>query len=226
MTVSEYSRSRIIEILNVSPEKVSVVNCGIENHFFQVSPKQIRRVRQKYGLHGDYILSVSSISPRKNFERIFKAWKIINTKYKHVSLVIVGSRNLAFAANKELGKLPERTIITGYVEGQDLPAIYAGALSFIYPSLYEGFGIPILEAMATGTSVVTSNTTSMPEVAGDAAIYVNPYEVKSIAEGIERVIEEKKLREELEKKGKIRCKQFSWKRSSEQIWKILSTYAE
>jgi glycosyltransferase involved in cell wall biosynthesis len=224
LTVSEYSKDRIIEVLGILPEKISVVPCGIEESFFQVTSNDITDIRYKYGLQGDYILTVSSASPRKNFERMFRAWETICKKYQDVSLVVVGSQNLAFAANEKLGKLPERTIITGYVDNQDLPAFYAGARAFVYPSLYEGFGIPILEAMATGIPVVTSNTTSIPEVAGDAAVYVNPYEVNSIAEGLEKVLGSESLCKKLREKGWTRCKEFSWERSAKSVGEILSNH--
>jgi glycosyltransferase involved in cell wall biosynthesis len=219
ITVSNFSRNQIIEILGVEPSKVSVISCGVDSVFFSVNREMVDIIRKKYQLPSEYVLTVSAISPRKNFQRVIKAWEAL--RENDIPLVVVGKSGLQFAKDVGFGKIPKGVIFTGYVSDEDLPSLYAGAIAFLYPSLYEGFGIPILEAMATGTPVITSSITSMPEVAGDAAILVDPYEVESIASGIEQLIYDSSLRNALCKQGLVRAKSYTWENAANNIWKVL-----
>ncbi len=224
LTVSNYSKERIIDVLGIAPEKITVSPNGVEPRFFNIPAKEIESVRKKYHIKDKYILAVSAISPRKNFRVIVQAWDKIKSKFPNYSLVIAGKSGLAFARNASVDISPEQVNMTGYVKEEDLPALYAGASLFVYPSLYEGFGIPILEAMATGTPVITSNITSMPEVAGDAAVLVNPIKEDEVAEAIELVLTDERLHKELGKKGRKRAGSYTWERTTNTIYELMKKH--
>jgi glycosyltransferase involved in cell wall biosynthesis len=220
ITVSNYSRERIVKILNVPYEKITVIPLGVNKKFFSIESQQMDYIRNKYNLPEDYILTVSAISPRKNINRVIKAWEKINDDY-NIPLVIVGKEGLYFAGSEKVIKSSENIIFTGYVPDPDLPFLYACSSVFVYASLYEGFGLPVLEAMAAGTPVVASKNTSLPEVAGDSAIFVDPYDEESIASGIRQIIENSNKRKELIIKGKKRALNFSWEKTAEETWKCI-----
>lgn len=231
ITVSEYTRSQLLSYSNVDERKVIVIPNGVESRFYPnaCNRKALEHLRSKYNLPTvNYLLCLGSIEPRKNLRRLFIAWRRIkNLIPNDIWLVVAGGKGRkAIFRNVALNDIPPRTFFIGYVSDQDLPALYGGAIAFIYPSLYEGFGLPPLEAMACGTPVVTSNVTALPEVVGDAAVLVDPYDVDSIAEGIRRVVEDSALRETLRLKGLERARQFSWDRTAELTWKVLQEAAE
>ncbi|SNR60834.1 glycosyltransferase family 4 protein [Desulfurobacterium atlanticum] len=211
LTVSNFSKTEIINLLNIPSQKVEVIYNGISNKFsFNPSIKK-----------ENFILAVSSLDPRKNFKNLILAFKKL--KLKEHKLLIVGSKNKVFS-NQEIEQLIKETPnieFTGYVPDEELVNLYQRAKLFVYPSLYEGFGLPPLEAMACGTPVVVSNVASLPEVCGDAAYYVNPYDVNDIAKGIETVLKYELLQKELIKKGLERVKLFSWEKSAEKLAKII-----
>ncbi|HIP33252.1 MAG TPA: glycosyltransferase family 1 protein [Bacteroidia bacterium] len=211
ITVSEFSKNEIISMLNISEKKVEVVyNAVSENFKYNPSIKK-----------ENYILAVSSLDPRKNFKNLMLAFKELNLR--NYRLVIVGSENKVFSNVKIKNLIKEipNVEFTGYVSDDRLVKLYQKAKLFVYPSLYEGFGLPPLEAMACGTPVVVSNVASLPEVCGDAAYYVNPYDVKNIARGIETVLKDEILQKELIQRGLERVKLFSWERSAEKLAKII-----
>ena len=211
VTVSEFSKKEIISILNVPEEKVEVVYNAVSEKF-----KYNSSIEKE-----NYILAVSSLDPRKNFKNLILAFKNLNLKdYK---LKIVGSENKVFS-NTEIKNLIKETPnveFTGYVSDDKLIKLYQQAKLFVYPSLYEGFGIPPLEAMACGTPVVVSNVASLPEVCGDAVYYVNPYDIHDIARGIETVLKDEELQKELIQKGLKRVKLFSWEKSAKKLIEII-----
>jgi len=211
VTVSNFSKKEIINLLNIPSQKVEVVYNGISREFF-LNPSLKRE---------NFILAVSSLDPRKNFENLILAFKKLNLKkYK---LLIVGSRNKVFSNTKiqKLVKEISNIEFTGYVSDEELIRLYQKAKLFVYPSLYEGFGLPPLEAMACGTPVVVSSVASLPEVCGDATYYVNPYDVNDIARGIETVLKDELLQKELIQKGLKRVKLFSWEKSAKKLLKII-----
>ena len=211
ITVSEFSKKEIVSLLGIPSSKIEVVYNAVSNKF-------------KYDPHrekDDIILSVSSIDPRKNFIRLILAFKRLNLpQYK---LLIVGSENKIFS-NSEIRNLIKEVPnveFTGYVSDDELVKLYQKAKLFVYPSLYEGFGLPPLEAMACGTPVIVSNTASLPEVCGDAAYYVNPYDEKDIARGLETVLKDERLQKELTQKGLERVRMFSWEKSAAKLLGII-----
>jgi glycosyltransferase involved in cell wall biosynthesis len=173
---------------------------------------------KRHGIETPYVLYVGSLEPRKNLLRLLEAYSRLRSWSDKWFLVIVGARSFRKSSPvvkrvEELG-LEASVRFTGYVPEEDLPAIYNGADLFVFPSIYEGFGLPVLEAMACGAPVVTSNTSSLPEVAGDAAVLVDPYNVNAIAVAMHQVLINPALGAELIEKGLIRAAQFSWKRTA------------
>jgi len=181
----------------------------------------LRGVRQKYNIPSEFILSVGTVEPRKNFNRLVVAFKKLKdkTSLPH-SMVIAGKKGWAYdGVREQVNKLGmEKDIIfLDYVEDDDLVLLYNAASLFIMPSLYEGFGLPVLEAMACGTPVVASNVSSVPEVMKDAGILVDPYDTDSICDGMFRVLTDDKLREELREKSLKRAMFFSWKKTARSV---------
>ena len=214
VTVSEYSRNRILEILRVPEKKVVVAGEAVSEIFFPRSDCAIHLVRERFGLRVPYFLAVGAISPRKNLTRLLAAWTRIADQLDGAHLIVVGEERLRFAAHSTLGALPERVQHLTAVNDDELACLYSGARGLLYPSLYEGFGLPILEAMASGCPVLTSNCTGMSEVAGDAAILVNPLSIQSISDGI-RLLAQEDRASDLRQRGFQRSRRFSWERTSQ-----------
>ncbi len=219
LTVSEFSRQRLIDFLEVDPSKVVAIPNGVDERFSPAAVNAVPAMRERLGLPERYILFVGSLDPRKNLLGLLRAWNQISARLD-CPLVICGASSHVFR-NAGIDQLPERVVLSGYVADLDLPALYAGASLFVYPSLYEGFGLPVIEAMACGTPVVCSSTTSLGEVAGTAACLVDPADSESIADGMLRVTEDEALRSEMRDRGLERAAQFSWDRTAREIWKEL-----
>ncbi len=220
IALSEHARADLIATYNLQPEKVNVVPLAAPDAFAPVrDDNELQRVRQTYGIDRDYILSVGSIQPRKNLRRLIEAYSLLRRQQpegKLPQLVLVGKN--AWLYDETLQSLKDRDlgsiVLTGYVPEADLPALYSGALCFIYPSYFEGFGLPPLEAMKCGAPVIVGNKTSLPEVVGDAALMIDPFDVGAIAVAIQRVITDSDFRSELRVKGMQRAKQFDWKETA------------
>ena len=182
---------------------------GVSNKFYPVSKKEREIILKKNDWPEKYLLAVGSLQPRKNLDRLLKAWKIVSPKFKDVQLMIIGEGDKIFSSTG-INEIPERVKMLGYINDTNLVALYSGAIGFVFPSLYEGFGLPILEAMACGTPVITSNLTSMPEIAGDAALLIDPYNINCLAEAMEMILSSESLRNDLKEKGFKRVKEFSY----------------
>ena len=214
---SEHTRRDILETYSVEPERVCVTPLAAAAHFAPAPESEVRRVRDRYKIGGDYVLAVGSIQPRKNLARLIHAYSLLRrerARAKLPQLVLVGK--LAWLYGETLRSIREQgiealTVLTGYVPEADLPALYTGALAFVYPSYFEGFGLPPLEAMQCGAAVVAGNRTSLPEVVGDAGLLVDPFDVEALAEAIVRVIDDSALRERLRRRGFERASHFSWR---------------
>jgi glycosyltransferase involved in cell wall biosynthesis len=212
-----------VNTYQVSPERISVIPLSAGAHFRPiVNQEELQRVRQTYGIKGEYMLSVGAIQPRKNLGRLIAAYARLRRAKPEVKLpklVLAGKcgwlYNETFRAIKEL-ELSEAVIVTGYVPENDLPALYSGALCFIYPSYFEGFGLPPLEAMQCGVPVIAGDRTSLPEVVGDAGILIDPYDVDALAAALEKVVSDSNLRSELSVKGLARAKLFEWRETARQ----------
>ncbi len=221
IALSEYARADLINTYNLHPEKVNVVPLAAPDAFAPVrDDNELQRVRQIYGIDRSYILSVGSIQPRKNLRRLIEAYSLLQqqqTECKLPQLVLVGKNAWLYDETHQLLKdrdVGGSIVLTGYVPESDLPALYSGALCFIYPSYFEGFGLPPLEAMKCGAPVIVGNKTSLPEVVGDAALMIDPFDVNAIAAAIQKVISDSDFRSELRGKGMQRAKQFDWKETA------------
>jgi glycosyltransferase involved in cell wall biosynthesis len=221
LTVSEASKRDILHFFNVAPEKIVVVYNAIDDHFWLTPPdEEVARVRERYQLDHQFILYVGNIKPHKNLVRLIEAFaELRRTGFEELKLLIIGDEISKLPSLRRAvhgHKLHKHVRFLGYVSDDTLRVLYRLASLFVFPSLYEGFGLPPLEAMASGTPVVTSNQSSMPEVTGDAAVLVDPYDVGSIVEGMRRVLADADLAADLRRRGPERAREFSWARSVEQ----------
>jgi glycosyltransferase involved in cell wall biosynthesis len=216
------TRADVLELLRMPEDKVHVVYPGVGEEFRPVTDQdRLDKVSARYGLPSRFILFVGTVEPRKNLVRLIEAFRLLchARQFTH-SLVIVGGKGWADQPiYQALGPLQAggRALLTGRVEQDDLPFIYNLADVFVLPSLCEGFGIPVIEAMACGTPVVTSNTSCLPEVAGGAAVLVDPMSAEGIAAGIRSVIDNVEMHKELCQKGLVRASDFSWERAARRV---------
>lgn len=223
---SSSTRDDVCEQYRISPDQVHVVYAAVARTFCPASSAAIADVKARHTL-GQYVLLVGASYPHKNMERAIEAFCSIRDRFPETSLVVAGGRPAyvqrlrahATAVGLEAVRFIE------YVPGADLPALYSGARLLLYPSLYEGFGLPPLEAMACGCPVVASRVSSIPEVCGDAAYYIEPLRVESIAEGIQRVMEDESLCLALRLAGLQRVKAFSWEETARGVYRVLSALA-
>jgi len=217
LTLSEHTRRDVIDTYGIDAGRITAIPLAAPAHFGPVAhDKELQRVRHIYGIEGDYVLTVGSIQPRKNLVRLIKAYAALrgaHSSNRCPKLVIVGKcawlYDETLRALKETG-VRDSVVLTGYVPESDLPALYSGALCFVYPSYFEGFGLPPLEAMKCGAPVIVGNATSLPEVVGDAALKVDPFDVSAIATAMDQLINNSVLRRELSLKGQARAKMFDW----------------
>jgi glycosyltransferase involved in cell wall biosynthesis len=220
---SAATRADLIELYQTPPEKISVLYCGIHAAFRPVrDPQTLAAVRARYGLgSAPFILAVSTLQPRKNYARLIQAFARLPDQGVH--LVMAGGKGwLSDKIFSEVERLHlrERVIFPGFVADDDLPALYSAARLLAYPSLYEGFGLPMLEAMACGTPVVASTASCLPEVAGDAARLVSPTDVEALGAALDQVLTDEALRRDLVEKGQARAGKFSWQNSAGQLLAI------
>lgn len=230
VTDSEFSKSEILKYFPQHEHKIRVVPCGVDLERFHPcdEPERIPEVKRSLEINGDYFLYLGTIEPRKNLERLISAYAAFAKKIGENApkLVLAGGKgwldNGIYSRVEKLG-MTKNIIFTKYVPSEDMNPLMCGALAFVFPSIYEGFGMPPLEAMACGVPVLTSGEASLPEVTGDCAVICDAYSVKSIAQGLYRLYSDEKLRAELSRKGLERAKDFTWERSAEML---LNVYRE
>lgn len=219
ITISEYAKKEISGYFGITSEKITVIPNCFEERFRPVSDtKALDEIRSKYTLPESFILYVGTIQPRKNLNMLIKAFYNLKKNGKiNKKLVIAGRKGWLYSSLFKLIKelrIEEEVIFTGFVPDEDLPYVYNMAYLFVYLSLFEGFGIPPLEAMACGVPVICSNTTSIPEVVGDAGILVDPYDQKAVEDAIISVLSDQARQEELREKGLKQARKFSWERTA------------
>ncbi len=211
---SESTRHDLIERWGTAPGKVRVVHAGVGADFSPVTdPAKRDDVCGRYGLRLPCIVTVGTLQPRKNHLRLVQAFAEVSRTHRDLTLVIAGGSGWQYdEVTAEVGRLElaERVRFTGFVEEADLPALYSIASVFAFPSLYEGFGLPVLEAMACGTPVVTSNASSLPEVAGDAALMVDPEDTAALTDALDRALSDSTLRAGMSRRGLAQAARFSW----------------
>jgi len=217
IAVSIHAATETTRLLGVSPERVDVVYHGVDPAFRPLPADEVAAFRQRRGLPERFVLFVGTLEPRKNLVRLVEAFaRVYNGR---VGLVLVGGKGWLyddlFARVESLG-LGEAVIFPGYVVGDELPLWYNAAAALAYPSVYEGFGLPVLEAQACGTPVLTSNVSSLPEAAGDAALMVDPYDVETLAVGLERLLTDELLRHELRERGLTHAREFTWPHAAQE----------
>ena len=220
ITVSEFSKKQIVEILGVPPEKVTVTYNAVKERPMHVV--EFEELKSKYNVRRPYIFGLSSPSPHKNIANLVRGFALLKQrKTNSLKLVLAGhlpkgSTDLTQALSNVNDRVREDIIFTGYVPDFVLPSLYFYAEALVFPSIYEGFGIPILEAFSCNTPVVCSNMAAIPEVAGDAAIYFDPHNVEEMADAILKVLGDSSLKEKLIERGKSRLQLFSWEKTAEQ----------
>ncbi|MCC6501836.1 MAG: glycosyltransferase family 4 protein [Deltaproteobacteria bacterium] len=226
LTLSEKSKRDIVKHYAISAEKVHVTYLASDKASFRRRvDEEVAAVRKKYSLPSSFVLYIASSLPHKNYERLLEAFKIVKASHKDLKLVLIGARSSGFDIIKkkieELGLIDE-VVFLGWLPFEDIPAIYSAADLFVFPSLHEGFGIPVLEAMACGVPVVCSGIEPLDEVAGDAARLVDPLSVESLAEGMSEVLGDRALRDALVKKGLERASSFSWEKTAKDTLRAIS----
>jgi glycosyltransferase involved in cell wall biosynthesis len=225
ITVSESTKRDLVAEYGVDRERVTAVPLALDDSLDRsVTPTEHRTVRSQYDIDGPYLLYVGTIEPRKNIARLIKAFDRTKdeTGCDH-QLVIVGKKGWLFDDVFQVVRnrgLETEVLFTGFVPDEHLPALYDAATGFVFPSLYEGFGLPPLEAMSYGTPVIVGNSSSLPEVVGDAGILVDPENVESISHGITRLLTDTELRAELEEKATRRAVEFSLARLAERTLEV------
>ncbi|MBZ0299733.1 MAG: glycosyltransferase family 4 protein [Anaerolineae bacterium] len=221
---SQATRNDLIELYTVPPEKVTVLYGGVDRRFGPVEDSQVAIVRQKYNLGTfPFIFSLGTVQPRKNYGRLIEALARLREGGLDVHLVIAGGRGWLedpIYATIEAVEMQDFVHFIGFVDEADLAALYSASVCFAFPSLYEGFGLPVLEAMACQTPVLTSNVSSLPEVAGDAALQVDPYAVDAITASLGTLLTDSPLREVLVQRGLAQVKKFDWQASAAQLHQI------
>ncbi len=225
LTVSEASKRDILHFFDVPADKVSVIHNAIDERFLTpANTERMDLVRQRYQLDHPFVLYVGNIKPHKNIERLIDAFGRARSQCPgHLQLVIIGdeiSKYPGLRQSVHKHRLDKHVRFLGFQPMETLAAVYRLARAFVFPSLYEGFGLPPLEAMACGSPVVTSNVSSLPEVAGGAALLVDPYDADSIADGIVRAVSDEALRADLIRRGLERARSFSWTQSVRRIHQI------
>jgi glycosyltransferase involved in cell wall biosynthesis len=227
VTDSRFSKDEIIKYFPQHSDKIRVVQCGVDLEKFRpcTEPERIPEVKKSLGIEGDYFLYLGTIEPRKNLERLIKAYHICTQRIGSdlPKLVLAGGKgwlyDSIFAKVTELG-LTDRVIFTKYVPSEDMNPLMCGAVAFVFPSIYEGFGMPPLEAMACGVPVLASDAASLPEVTGDCAVICDAYSEESIAEGLLHLYDDTALRADLSRRGLERASQFTWDASAKQLYNV------
>ncbi len=218
LAISEFTKNEIMRLWNIPESKIHVVPCACSKSMKRVTDQEtLNSIRKKYRLDKEYMLFVGNFNPRKNLERLIKAYSLAKKEYNiPYLLVIAGQQGWKFDKEAALKNAicKEDIRFIGFVPDGDMPALYSGAAVFIFTTLYEGFGIPVIEAQKCGVPVLTSRVSALPETGGDAAVYVDPYDERDICRGMMRILDDPSFAVELREKGYENAKRFSWERSA------------
>jgi len=232
IAVSEFTKKELIEFFKIAPERVAVVHNGYDSEHYKVieSREAVEKVLQKYNLRKPYILYIGRLEAKKNTHGLVRAFSIFKKSRQSsvvgCKLVLVGQPGFGYDKVAEAivdNNLHGEVIMPGWVRENDLPYLISGAEFFAFPSFYEGFGIPVLEAMACGTPVVCSDIPALREVAGGSVYFVDPYSPENMAEGLARVLDDEKLKDDLRMRGLRRVEQFSWEKCARETWEVIKS---
>lgn len=229
LVVSENTKKDLLKKFQYPTDKIFLTPCAPSEFFREaIDEKELEKLKKKYQLPENFILAVGTLEPRKNFPNLIKSFVIIKRKYPDYKLVIVGKKGWKFKQIEEALKqynLQNDVIFPGYLDDQELHKMYAIAKVFVFPSLYEGFGIPPLEAMASGCPVVSSNVASMPEVIGQAGLLIDPKNALKMADAIISLFENEQVRNMMIERGRVQADKFSWKKSAEKTLEVIKSLA-
>lgn len=220
ITVSQSSKNDISKYCSVAADKIYVIHSGIDAEFLKVDSHP----KNKNWTTIDYILTVGTLEPRKNLKTLFNSFEMVSREHPSLNLIVVGRRGWIDSLDLP-ENVKEKIQFTGYVSMQELLSLYANARLFVFPSIYEGFGFPLLEAMASGVPVIASNTSSLPEIGGEACIYADPFSKEDFTEKIKMLLDDQKLHAKLIVEGRLRVKQFDWGEAVKKTWEVLRKYA-
>lgn len=225
ITDSYFSQKEILKYIQTGEKQIEVIHCGLNSEEIRSLANLVnfKELRQKHKLPTSYFLYVGSIKGHKNLLSALKAFKLFVKKYPNYKMVLIGVKPDEFLKNNETSGLREGIIVPGFIPDSELPAIYSNALCLIFPSFYEGFGLPPLEAMSCGCPVIASNLSSIPEVCGNAALYFDPHKVDEIVKTMEQIVEDKKTVHQLIEKGFINLRKFTWQGFGQNIKKELDS---
>jgi alpha-1,3-rhamnosyl/mannosyltransferase len=226
LAISEATKQDLVRFFHVEPRRISVTPLAADEHFQPPSRAAIEGVRQTYALPDRYVLYFGSNKPHKNLPRLVQAFAKLGIRDQRlgIGLVIAGHWDARYPEAKHIVErfdLQDRVRFIGPVKDAELPGLYGGAELFVFPSEFEGFGLPVLEAMACGAPVVCGDRSSLPEVAGEGALLCDPHDVESLAHAIEQALDDRDLRANLRQRGLARAAQFSWEQTAQ---RTLSTY--
>jgi len=223
IAVSLQTKKDLISYYHIPEEKISVIYEGASKEFKKIDKQTVEAIRRKYNLNDPFILFIGNLEPRKNIPNLIRAFSLCRKQNQDLNLVIAGRKGWMygeiFTTIKDL-RLEDSVKFLDYVPHEDLPALYNAARIFVFVPFYEGFGLPVLEAMQCGTPVVTTNVSSLPEIVGDGGIMVDPSDVIGLAEKITRLISDEKVRAENIRYNLVRCQQFSWEKCAQQTAEV------
>lgn len=227
-TVSQFSKDDIVKQYKVDANNIDVLYNGSNEFFKPINETEKVKIRKNYSFGSDYFVFVGAFNPRKNLQNIFKAFdKFKESDKNDMKFVVVGEKmywSPEIKASYENMKFKTDVVFTGRLGANELSKVVGGATALVYASFFEGFGIPILEAFNAEVPVITSNVTSMPEIAGDAALLVNPFDIEDIASALQKITVDKEFAVTLTNRGRIRSKEFSWEKTADNLWQsILKT---
>lgn len=220
ITISRFSKEEILAFYPISPECIEVIYCGVDHDIYHpnIEDSEKKRVREKFGIKDDYILYLGALEPRKNISRLIAAYEQLKARRKAPILVIAGPKGWMYdEIFNQAASLGDSVVFTDYVPNGDKPGLLAGARCFCFPSLYEGFGLPPLEAMACGVPVVASNAASLPEVVGNGGLMVDPYDVSALSNAIERLCYDDDTWLDLHEKGLVQASGFNWPDAADRL---------
>ena len=226
IAVSQFTKSEIIKYLGIAPEKIEVIYNAVDLTLYRddLMPADIERVKEKYGIEGDYFFYLGTLEPRKNLERLINAYAVLLAKHKKLPLMVIAGKKgwlyeKIFEDVRQLN-IEDKIIFTDYVPTEDAPILMNGAKAFLFPSLYEGYGMPVIEAMACGTPVLTSDCSSLPEVAEGCAVMIDPLSVESLTNGLEQLYLNEALCSDLSTRGRKIAEKSIWKTQAGKLYDI------